>query len=177
MIPLFEPVVPVFDVHGDCIARIEYDNDPFEPYVVHLNGCDQPAERYGTLVQAERAARKMNQAPKAPPSAEAEPQPKGAPKEPTTTEAQPNPNTGLSTLLFADGFEQAFVGIGTQFNTFVAVYDLKKAIAVLVEKGMAYDEALEYLEFNVLDAYVGPQTPVFLDRMSEEEARERAKEW
>lgn len=183
MIPLFEPVVPVFDAHGDCIARIEYDNDPFEPYVVHVIGDSKPAPRYGTLIQAERWARKrwaINHAPIEMPLPTSPREPEGA-QEPTTTEASTDsttsPSEGLETIQFADGFEDAFMGIGTQFNRMVAIYDLSKCKNILIKRGMSPDAALEYLEYNVLGAYVGTQTPIFVDLMSDEQARERLKEW
>ena len=64
--------------------------------------------------------------------------------------------------LFADGFEDAFMGIGYQFNQQVAIYDHARCIQILQRQGMTSDEALEYMEFNVLGAYVGRATPVFL---------------
>jgi len=63
----------------------------------------------------------------------------------------------------ADGFEDALVGIGQQFNLYLAVYDVKKAREVLMKRdGMSEDDAQDYLEFNVLGAYVGDNTPIFL---------------
>ena len=65
--------------------------------------------------------------------------------------------------LMADGFEEALVGFGTRFNSPVTVYDLNKCLDILVERdGMSYDEAQEYMEFNVLGAYVGEETPIFI---------------
>jgi hypothetical protein len=43
----------------------------------------------------------------------------------------------------------------------VAVYDYAKCIDILAES-MDYEEALEYFEYNVIGAYVGEQTPIFL---------------
>ena len=65
--------------------------------------------------------------------------------------------------LMADGFEEALVGFGTRFNSHVTVYDLNKCISVLVERdGMSYEEAQEHMDYNVLGAYVGEETPVFI---------------
>ena len=75
-------------------------------------------------------------------------------------------------MLFADGFDEAFIGIGTQFNTDFAVYSVTKVIKSLVEGGMTIDEAIEYFEFNIQGAWVGMQTPIFLEDMSIEDARE-----
>lgn len=65
-------------------------------------------------------------------------------------------------ILLADGFENAFIGIGRQFGKPMAVYDRKKCIKILM-KDMPYEEAEEYFQFNVEGAWVGEQTPVFLD--------------
>ena len=64
--------------------------------------------------------------------------------------------------LFADGFEDALIGVGRQFNHDVAIYDYNHCIAILMRDAMDIEEAIEYLEFNVLGAWVGPNTPVFL---------------
>jgi hypothetical protein len=68
-----------------------------------------------------------------------------------------------NTPLLADGFGSAMVGIGTKFNTEVAVYDYDECIRVLAERdGMPYDEAVEHMEVNVCGAYVGEHTPIFI---------------
>lgn len=69
--------------------------------------------------------------------------------------------------LFADGFENALIGIGTQFNTDLAVYDYDKCIDILVERDhMTPEDAHEHMSFNVLGSWVGPHTPVFIIRES-----------
>lgn len=65
-------------------------------------------------------------------------------------------------VLLADGFDEAFLGIGQQFNRFFAVYDRFKCIQILSED-MTLEEAEEYFDFNVVGAYVGENTPVFVD--------------
>ena len=66
--------------------------------------------------------------------------------------------------LLADGFEEALIGLGTQFNKEVAVYDYEKCIAILMRSGMDHEEASEYMDFNVTGACVGEHTPVFVRR-------------
>lgn len=63
-------------------------------------------------------------------------------------------------IILADGFEEAFMGYGFQFNNTVAIYDYEKCIEILM-KDMTMDEAIEYMDFNVIGAYVGPNTPIF----------------
>ena len=71
---------------------------------------------------------------------------------------------GDENVLLADGFEDAFVGIGRQFGNPIAVYDREKCIEILMED-MSGEEAEEYFSFNVEGAYVGEQTPIFLERI------------
>lgn len=63
--------------------------------------------------------------------------------------------------LFADGFDNALIGYDA--SSFGAVYDYDKCMTVLIDRdGMSYEEAHEYMEFNVVSAYVGDFTPSFI---------------
>ena len=66
-------------------------------------------------------------------------------------------------ILLADGFEEAFIGIAYQFDKAIAVFDRAKCIEILMRE-MTHEEAEEYFKFNVEGAYVGPNTPAFLQR-------------
>lgn len=66
-------------------------------------------------------------------------------------------------ILLADGFEDAFIGIGRQFGKPIAVYDRVKCIEILMED-MSEIEAEEYFSFNVEGAFVGDKTPIFLEK-------------
>ena len=62
----------------------------------------------------------------------------------------------------ADGFEDGCVGVVRQFNRYLALYDYAKCVEVLVQRdGMSYPAATDWMEVNVLGAYMGPDTPVF----------------
>lgn len=62
-----------------------------------------------------------------------------------------------------DGFEDALIGLGTQGNRAVAVLSWDKCVDILVERDqMSYDEAVEFVEFNVAGAWAGENTPVFV---------------
>lgn len=63
--------------------------------------------------------------------------------------------------LLADGFEDALVGYSNGPNL-VAVYDYSMCVHILMEDNMTYEQALEYMEFNVVNAYVGEKTPIFI---------------
>ena len=66
-------------------------------------------------------------------------------------------------VLLADGFDQAFLGVVFEWGPPRAVYSYEKCVNVLIERDkMTQEEALEYMEFNVVGAYVGEQTPIFV---------------
>ena len=68
----------------------------------------------------------------------------------------------------ADGFDDALVGFTCGANL-VAVYDIHKMIEILMtSEGMEHNDAVEYLEYNVIDAYVGEKTPVYINFVTEE---------
>ena len=64
--------------------------------------------------------------------------------------------------LFADGFDNAIVGYDA--SSYCVVYDYDKCLKVLMERDdrMSYPEAHEFMEFNVVGAYVGDFTPIFV---------------
>lgn len=66
----------------------------------------------------------------------------------------------------ANGFDSALIGFGFQFTNPVAIYDYDKCIEVLM-KDMDREDAEEYFDFNVIGAWVGESTPVFLYRRVE----------
>jgi len=67
--------------------------------------------------------------------------------------------------LFADGLEDAVIGYTRVLSTGneVVVYSASKVIDALMRNDdMTYEEALEYAEFNVFCAYMGENTPLFV---------------
>ena len=63
--------------------------------------------------------------------------------------------------LFADGFDDAISGFDAAGGC--AVYDYNKCLEVLCSRDeMSLEEAHEYMEFNVVGAYVGDFTPIFV---------------
>lgn len=68
--------------------------------------------------------------------------------------------------LRCDGFDDAIIGISQRMNTSVPllVYSKNKMIEILMcEDKMEFLEALEYLDFNVFNAWVGNGTPIYVD--------------
>jgi len=68
--------------------------------------------------------------------------------------------------LYADGFEGALVGFARRCGQpTLAAYDYGKAVEILQTRdGMTEEEAVEYLEFNTLGAWVGVNTPIWICR-------------
>lgn len=71
-------------------------------------------------------------------------------------------------VLLADGFEDAFLGVTDPWGEngsreLRTVYSTGKAIEILETRdGMSHEEAVEFFEFNVVGAYVGPKTPIWV---------------
>jgi hypothetical protein len=84
----------------------------------------------------------------------------------TTTEADLILKDREESFLLADGLEEAFIGIGYQFTTPIAIYSKAKSIQCLIDKGMDEEQAYEYFDYNIAGAYVGEQTPIFLEDAS-----------
>ena len=62
--------------------------------------------------------------------------------------------------MIADGFDDAIVGYDSNG---CVIYSYDKCMKVLQERdGMSNEEAHEYMEFNVVNAYVGDFTTVFM---------------
>ena len=65
--------------------------------------------------------------------------------------------------LFADGFDAAIIGYDANCTV---VYDYDKCMKILMKRdNMTEHEAHEYMEFNVVNAYVGDFTPIFIHRL------------
>ena len=65
--------------------------------------------------------------------------------------------------VFADGFDAAIIGYDANCTV---VYDYDKCMKILMERdSMTEHEAHEYMEFNVVSAYVGDFTPIFIHRL------------
>ena len=77
-------------------------------------------------------------------------------------------------MLKWDGFDSAIIGVGERNNTdSMIVYDYDKMINVLVTRdSMTHEEAEEYLDFNVIGAWIGDTTPIILKNKSIEEINE-----
>ena len=68
-------------------------------------------------------------------------------------------------LLTIDGFDEAVIGIVERAGLLAVCYDRNKIIQILM-RDMNVEEAWEYYEYNILGAYMGEATPVYLDMVS-----------
>ena len=78
-------------------------------------------------------------------------------------------------LTLMDGFNDALMGVGMSFSQDkMAVYDYDKVIEILMkEHEMTHDEAVEYFDFNIIGAYIGKETPVFIKRDTQHEEKKK----
>lgn len=70
-------------------------------------------------------------------------------------------------MLKADGFDKAFLGVASRCGCEdIIAYDYDRCIGILCERdNMDIEEAIEYFHYNVLGAWVGDTTPIFIKRM------------
>lgn len=75
--------------------------------------------------------------------------------------------------LLADGFDEACIGICYRASQPpVVAYSREKCIEILMDQGLSWEDAEEHFEFNVVGAWVGDHTPVFIAQLEEEEEEE-----
>ena len=68
-------------------------------------------------------------------------------------------------LVFANSFDTAIIGVSIGNDTGRVVYDANEMAKVLIERdGMTPEEAWEFLEYNTFCAYVGVNTPIYVER-------------
>ena len=65
--------------------------------------------------------------------------------------------------MFANGFEEAIIGLDTSAEIFRVVYDIDKIIEILMERDeMTEEDALEHFSYNIQGSYVGEGTPIYV---------------
>ena len=66
-------------------------------------------------------------------------------------------------ILTADGFDDAIVGLARRPGFVAVAYDVNKMLEIMMDGGMTPDDAREFFEFNVVDAWMGDNTPVYIE--------------
>lgn len=67
-------------------------------------------------------------------------------------------------ILLMDGFDEACIGLSQRINEpMLAVYSYEKMVDLLVERdGMDAEEAMEFIDFNCVGAWIGERTPIIV---------------
>jgi hypothetical protein len=63
------------------------------------------------------------------------------------------------TFLIVSDMDEAIIGV--DINTFRLVYSVEKIYEVLM-KSMSREDAIDYFDYNILGAYMGDMTPIFV---------------
>jgi len=64
-------------------------------------------------------------------------------------------------LLIANGFDEAVIGIATDFTEPRLIYSVKKCLEILVSENMTYEDAMEHFTYNVSGGWIGEKTPIW----------------
>ena len=66
--------------------------------------------------------------------------------------------------MFANGFEEAIIGLDTSDEIFRVVYDIDAIISILMERDeMTEEDALEHFSYNIQGSYIGKGTPIYVN--------------
>ena len=63
--------------------------------------------------------------------------------------------------LFADGFDDAIIGICP--TSMRVVYSRNKCISILLAENLDEEEAVDFLEYNTFNTWVGEYTPIWVE--------------
>jgi hypothetical protein len=73
-------------------------------------------------------------------------------------------------LIKVEGHDNAYLGVGVSFGELDRlVYDTDIIIDNLKKQGMTQEEAQEYFNYNIVDAYLGQKMPVYVSKISLED--------
>lgn len=66
-------------------------------------------------------------------------------------------------MLKVDGFDDCIVGVVHQrHGEAVLAYSVEAMVRNLVDQGLTAEDACDHIEFNIISAYYGDETPIFL---------------
>ena len=72
----------------------------------------------------------------------------------------------MSEPLKVNGFDKAI--IGEEYFSGRLVYSVERMMKVLMNRdGMSFEEALEFIEYNIIGAYLGKMTPIYISDIVE----------
>tara|TARA_Y100000593_G_scaffold46083_1_gene87587 strand:+ start:133 stop:399 length:267 start_codon:yes stop_codon:yes gene_type:complete len=67
----------------------------------------------------------------------------------------------IAEVIFAEGYEEAIIGVARQHQRFFVVYDYRKVIEIL-QRDMTPEQAVDFFEKNMVGAWLGKATPAYL---------------
>ena len=71
-------------------------------------------------------------------------------------------------MLTMDGYDDCIAGVCTRYGQpQILIYDRAKVISSLESDGMTNEEAEEWFNFNIIGAWVGDDTPAFIEPYDE----------
>ena len=66
-------------------------------------------------------------------------------------------------LMFADGYDDAIIGVCGGFDSGRVVYSITKMLEICMrDLSVDVEEAMEWLEYNTFGAFVGDYTPIYI---------------
>jgi hypothetical protein len=67
-------------------------------------------------------------------------------------------------VLLPEDYRSALIGVGYRFNSGpLAVYSLNMILEILTSDGTSMEDALDWYQYNMVGAWVGDGTPIFVD--------------
>jgi hypothetical protein len=71
---------------------------------------------------------------------------------------------GYEGVFMLDGFDDAFIGVGERCGQEpLPIYSWEKMVEVLIARdGMDYEDAVEFISYNCLGAWLGEKTPIIM---------------
>lgn len=81
-------------------------------------------------------------------------------------------NASKKAIYQFDGLDEAVIGFATQaLGEPLLVYDYDKIVGIFMEDGMDEEEAIEYVDYNVLNINLGERTPLVITLCTAQEAK------
>ena len=73
-------------------------------------------------------------------------------------------------LMFADGFDDAIIGIAGGFDCGRVVYCYASMIETYMNDNQcSYEDAVDWIEYNTLGSYIGKHTPIYVTGINNEQ--------
>lgn len=73
-------------------------------------------------------------------------------------------DAGYEGVMMMDGFDNAFIGMGERCGQDpLPIYSWERMVGILMGRDrMDYEEAVEYISYNCLGAWLGDKTPIIM---------------